>query len=135
MIPSTDGSTTARHSGRGGVGEPDIVQGRAQGMGAANVEDFLQEGGGGSGGGFGGSGGTSARVVARFAQRPADLLISGGLVAGAEMANAPALLDATKGDGHVVMFSFNPFWRGETHGTYAMLFNALMNFDHLDVGK
>jgi len=134
MSPSTDGSTTARHSGRGGVGEPDIVQGRAQGMGAANVEAFQQEGGSGAGG-FGRAGAAQARVVVRFAQRPADLLISGGLVAGAEMANAPALLDASKGEGHVVMFSFNPFWRGETHGTYAMLFNALMNFDQLGVGK
>jgi len=105
-----------------------------QGMGAANVEAFQQEGGSGAGG-FGRAGAAQARVVVRFAQRPADLLISGGLVAGAEMANAPALLDASKGEGHVVMFSFNPFWRGETHGTYAMLFNALMNFDQLGVGK
>jgi hypothetical protein len=50
------------------------------------------------------------------------------------MANAPAVVDSPRGDGHVVMFSFNPFWRGETHGTYAMLFNALLHHDHLGVG-
>jgi hypothetical protein len=73
--------------------------------------------------------------VARFASDPAELLISGGLVAGREMANAPAIVDAPRGDGHVVMFSFNPFWRGETLGSYAMLFNALLHHEHLGVGN
>ena len=77
----------------------------------------------------------STRIVARFAAQPTDLLISGGLVAGAELANAPAVVDAPRGDGHIVMFSFNPFWRGETLGSYAMVLNALLHHEHLGVGN
>ena len=33
------------------------------------------------------------------------------------------------------MFAINPFWRGETQGSYALLFNAMLNWDHLDLGK
>ena len=29
------------------------------------------------------------------------------------------------------MFSFNPFWRSHTHGSYALLFNTLMHHDAL----
>jgi hypothetical protein len=108
-------------------------------MGRAGVEAFeaQQEGeerpGGGGFPGFGG-GSSNARIVARFATRPTDLLISGGLVAGSEMANAPAVVDSPLGEGHVVMFSFNPFWRGETLGAYAMVLNAALHHQHLGAG-
>lgn len=138
LQPSTDGSTTARRTGRGDLDNKDIVQGRARDMGKAGVEAFQaeqeeDEESGGFGFGLGG-GASDLRVVSRFARNPRDLLISGGLVAGGEMVNAPALVDAPRGDGHVVMFSFNPFWRGQTLGTYGMLFNALLHHDHLGVG-
>ena len=32
--------------------------------------------------------------------------------------------------GHVVLFSNNPVWRGETHGSYALVFNTILNFDN-----
>ena len=67
------------------------------------------------------------RVVMRFAQSTEDLLISGGLRNGQTLANAPAVVDVTLGDGHVVLFSFNPFWRSHTHASYALLFNTLMH--------
>ena len=67
----------------------------------------------------------------RFAQSAEDLLISGGLRNGQTLANAPAVVDVTLGDGHVVLFSFNPFWRSHTHGSYALLFNTLMHHDAL----
>ena len=94
-----------------------------------------EEGAGGGREGFGGGGSSSARIVARFAAQPTNLLISGGLVAGSELANAPAVVDAPRGDGHIVMFSFNPFWRGETLGSYAMVLNALLHHEHLGVGN
>jgi hypothetical protein len=112
-------------------------------MGQAGVEAFREaqraeaegeEQPGGGRGAFGG-GGSSVRIVARFASQPTDLLISGGLVAGSEMANAPAVVDSPRGDGHIVMFSFNPFWRGETLGSYAMLLNALLHHDDLGMGN
>jgi hypothetical protein len=33
------------------------------------------------------------------------------------------------------MFALRPFWRWQTHGTYMLAFNAIMNWDHLDAGK
>ena len=61
----------------------------------------------------------------------ADLLISGGLDGGQELAGAPALVDAPLGSGHVVMFSFNPMWRHETHGSFFLVFNAMLNYKDL----
>jgi hypothetical protein len=137
---SDPGSTTARHTGRGGLNETDIVQGRPRNMGEAGVEAFQaqqrEEQAAGQGGRGGVGGGTAqVRTIARFAANPADLLISGGLVAGSEMAGAPAIVDAPRGQGHVVMFSFNPFWRGETLGAYGMLLNALLHYQNLGAGS
>jgi hypothetical protein len=73
------------------------------------------------------------RVVLRFADAPA-LLHSGQLSSPAELAGRPAVIDAPIGKGHVVMFSINPVWRGETQGSYALLLNAILNYDHLDLG-
>jgi hypothetical protein len=60
------------------------------------------------------------------------LLISGGLRGGQQMTGAPALVDVRRGDGHMVLFSFNPFWRGETHGSYALVLNTLLHWNHLN---
>src|SRR6266436_4772242 len=35
----------------------------------------------------------------------------------------------------VVLFANNPMWRGETTGSYFLVFNAMLNFDHLDAGS
>ncbi|NNF28045.1 MAG: hypothetical protein HKN73_12540, partial [Gemmatimonadetes bacterium] len=133
------GSTTERRTGRGGIDEEDIVQGRARNLGQERVEAFREEHGDDedSGGGFGGAGPSTdhIRVVMRFADRVEDLLISGGLENGQPLVDAPAAVDVPLGDGHVVMFSFNPFWRGHTHGSYALLFNTLMHHDALDVSS
>ncbi|HEX6132609.1 MAG TPA: M14 family zinc carboxypeptidase [Longimicrobiales bacterium] len=132
------GSTTARRSGRGGVDEQDVVQGRPRDLGQAGVEEFRrqqgEEGAQQQGGGFGGARQVTARTVLRFASDPKDLLISGGLTNGAELAHAPALVDVPVGSGHIVMFSFNPFWRSETLGSYALVFNALLHHGNLDAG-
>jgi hypothetical protein len=54
---------------------------------------------------------------------------------GSEIAQHAALIDAPLDQGHVVLFSNNPFWRGETQGSYFLVFNAILNFDHLDAGR
>lgn len=74
------------------------------------------------------------RVVLRFAAEK-DLLLSGMITGGNEIAEKPAVVDAPHGKGHVVLFANNPMWRGETTGNYFLVFNAILNFDHLDVGK
>jgi hypothetical protein len=45
------------------------------------------------------------------------------------------VVDAPLDKGHMLLFSNNPIWRGETHGSYFLVFNALMNFDQLGAGR
>jgi hypothetical protein len=74
------------------------------------------------------------RVVMRWANAN-ELLVSGLLENGTELAQHPAVIDAPYGDGHVVLFSNNPFWRAETKGSYFLVFNAILNFDNLNAGR
>jgi hypothetical protein len=74
------------------------------------------------------------RVVLRYANAP-DLLVTGLLDNGAELAQHAAVIDAPLGQGHVVLFSNNPFWRAETKGSYFLVFNAILNFDNLGAGR
>jgi len=75
-----------------------------------------------------------ARVVLRYADSK-DLPVSGLVEGGGEIAQHPAVVDAPFGKGHVVMFSINPVWRGETQGTYSLVLNTVMNFDSLNAGR
>lgn len=74
------------------------------------------------------------RVVLRYANS-SDLFVSGLLDGGDEIAQHPAVIDAPLGNGHVVLFSTNPFWRGQTKGSYFLVFNAILNFDSLNTGR
>ena len=55
------------------------------------------------------------RVVLRYADS-GDLFVSGLLDGGDEIAQHAAVIDSPLGRGHVVLFSTNPFWRGQTKG-------------------
>jgi hypothetical protein len=101
-----------------------------------------EEGGFGRGGGRGGFGGFGAavpearpRVVVQFPSNPEDMLLSGVLVGGQSLANRAQVVDAPVGQGHVVMFAIRPFWRWQTHGTFFMGFNAILNWNDLDAGR
>ena len=74
------------------------------------------------------------RVILRYADSR-DLLVSGLVENGGEIAQHAAVVDVPLDKGHVVAFSNNPIWRGETEGSYFLVFNALMNFDRLDAGR
>jgi hypothetical protein len=74
------------------------------------------------------------RVVLRYADAR-ELAVSGLLDAGNEIAQHAAVIDVPVGQGHVVLFSNNPFWRGETQGSYFLVFNAILNFDQLSAGR
>jgi hypothetical protein len=74
------------------------------------------------------------RVVLRYADNR-ELLVSGLVENGTEIAQHAAVVDVPLEKGHVVAFSNNPIWRGETQGSYFLVFNALLNFDHLDAGR
>jgi hypothetical protein len=73
------------------------------------------------------------RVVLRFA--PEKSLWASGMLAGAsELAEAPAVVDVPVGRGHVVLFAINPMWRQETQGSFMLVLNAALNWDHLAAG-
>ncbi len=74
------------------------------------------------------------RVVLRYANAN-ELLVSGLLDNGSELAQHAAVIDSPYGQGHVVLFSNNPFWRAETKGSYFLVFNAILNFDSLNAGR
>jgi hypothetical protein len=74
------------------------------------------------------------RVILRYADTR-DLLVSGLVENGGEIAQHAAVVDVPLDKGHVVVFSNNPIWRGETQGSYFLVFNALLNFDQLDAGR
>jgi len=74
------------------------------------------------------------RVALRFADQK-ELLVSGLLDGGSDIAQRPVVVDVPMQKGHVVMFANNPMWRGETIGSYAMVFNTLLNWDNLNAGR
>ena len=74
------------------------------------------------------------RVVLRYGDGK-DLLVSGLLENGKEIAQHPAIVDVPVEKGHIVLFSNNPVWRGQTRGSYFLVFNAILNFDHLNAGR
>jgi zinc carboxypeptidase len=74
------------------------------------------------------------RVILRYADSR-DLFVSGLLDGGDEIAQRAAIIDVPSGNGHVLLFSTNPFWRGQTKGSYFLVFNAILNWDNLNAGR
>jgi len=130
------GVARGRASGRGGPDDPDIVQARPRDMGQKTIEEFQKSRGAEEEPQrrFGAQP-SQSRTILRFAQKVDDLLISGGLANGEELTGAPAVVDCKLGEGHVVMFSINPMWRHETHGSFFLVFNAMMHYKNLDTKK
>jgi zinc carboxypeptidase len=122
-----------RASGRGGVNDPDIIQAMPQARpaerGAAGADDEQRESP------FFMPPQLRPRVVMRFASDEKNLLVSGMLAGGQDLANKPAIVDVPFGRGHVVMFATNPMWRHQTQGEFFLIFNAAMNYDNLGAGR
>ncbi len=74
------------------------------------------------------------RVAVRFDAQN-SLLVSGLLDGGADIAQRPVVVEVPVGKGHVVLFANNPIYRGETIGSYFLVFNTILNFDNLDAGR
>jgi hypothetical protein len=137
-MPGMGGGPSGRVSGRGAANDPDIPQGRARDLGQKTIEEFRKaqkeaaEEGGEERPRMMPSTSVRPRIVLSFARSANELLISGGLAAGEELAGTPTLADVTLGKGHVVLFGFNPAWRSQTQGSYFFIFNALLNWKSLD---
>ena len=136
--PERDAS---RPSGRGGAGDPDVPQGRpyvpvppkptpAPGEeGFQLPEDYRV---------FAESRIPRAedrpRVILAFPKAADGILLSGMLEGGEEIAGKGAVVDAPLGKGHVLLFACNPMWRVNTQGTYALVTNAILNWNALSLG-
>ena len=74
------------------------------------------------------------RVALRFGDAR-GLLASGLLEGGTDIAQRPIVVDVPVQKGHVVLFANNPVWRGETIGSYFLVFNTILNWDSLNAGR
>jgi len=124
-----------------------------QPYGMVAVDSGVTERGGRGGAGAGGGGGfggnqisrpvpglnadpaAKTRVVMQFPANADDMLLSGTLEGGNTLSSRAQLVDETIGQWHVVMFAIRPFWRWQTQGTFAMGFNAILNWNDLDAGR
>jgi hypothetical protein len=70
------------------------------------------------------------RVIVHYTAAK-DLLLSGLIENPEPIAEHAAVVQARFGKGTVLLFANDPVYRGETIGSYALVFNALMNFGHL----
>jgi hypothetical protein len=126
---AASGVSASRPSGRGGPTDPDVVQGRAK-PAPVKVEpetsDLMRL--------FLPSAEERPRVLLRFAEE-SSLLISGMLAGGRALAGRPALIDAPRGKGHVLLFLIHPMWRQQTQGSFQLVLNAAMNFESLNAGR
>lgn len=129
------GQPQARPSGRGGLDDPDVVQGRPPAPPAprqrpGEINDEMME----AMRPYIPPPAERPRTILRFAPEK-DLLISGMLAGGRELAGKPALIDVPRGQGHFLLFAINPMWRQQTQGSFMLLLNAAMNFQHLQAGR
>jgi hypothetical protein len=69
-------------------------------------------------------------VILRFTDAK-TLLLSGLLDKAGSIAERAIVVDAHVGQGNVLLFANNPIYRGETVGTYGLVFNAILNHDHM----
>jgi len=69
-------------------------------------------------------------VILRFNDSK-TLLLDGLLDKATSIAEHAVVVNAHLGTGSVLLFGNNPVYRGETIGDYPLVFNAILNHDHL----
>ena len=133
------GAGAGRPTGRGTLDDADAVQGRPATMGTEPLGPPLTTD---STAGGGGRGGAAITVPLELRPRPLlrfdtqeKLLVSGLLEGGSDIAGQTVVVDLPSEKGHYVLFASNPIYRGETIGSYFMVFNAILNFDNLGIGR
>lgn len=67
------------------------------------------------------------RIIARYPQKPEDILLSGWAMGTEKIAGKAALVEFTIGKGKIILFGFRPQYRGQSLATFPLLFNAIGN--------
>jgi hypothetical protein len=126
---------TQRPTGRGGVDDPDVSQGRPWVAPPALPEvkpwqavpltaEQMR------GNPFVIPAAMRPQVLVRYGDAN-GLLVSGLLDGAGQIAGRPVVVLAHSGRGNVLLFANNPLWRGETLGSWRLLFNAILAHDRL----
>lgn len=113
-----------RASGRGSLTDPDVIQGRPPYKAEkkdGDAEPTPPE-----------TDPNRPRVLLKFAAQD-KVLLSGMVDKPEELSGKALLVDCPVGKGHILLYGFNPMWRGETVGSYPLVFNALYQWDQLAV--
>jgi hypothetical protein len=69
------------------------------------------------------------RTLVRFGDAD-DLLVSGLLENGGELARRAAVVEVPLGKGHLLLFAINPVWRGSTIGSHPLVWNAILEHQY-----
>jgi hypothetical protein len=69
------------------------------------------------------------RALVRFGDAD-DLLVSGLLENGGELARRAAVVEVPSGKGRLLLFAINPIWRGSTIGSHPLVWNAILQLPH-----
>jgi hypothetical protein len=127
-----------RPSGRGGANDPDVPQGRPfvplpeRDKPAPDEEGFqLPEDAAYNFEAYMPRPEDRPKVLVSFHDKADQLLMSGMLEGGDELAAKPAVVLAPRGRGNVLLFAVNPMWRMNTQGMYPLVMNAVINWDRL----
>lgn len=68
---------------------------------------------------------TKAQAVASY-PASGELLLSGWLLGGERLNGKAALVDATVGQGHVVLYGFRPQYRAQSNATWPLIWSAIL---------
>jgi hypothetical protein len=68
---------------------------------------------------------TVSRVIGRWPEDPARILLSGWVLHPDRIAGKAAILEVKQGEGRVILFGIRPQYRGQSLATYPLLFNSL----------
>ncbi len=74
------------------------------------------------------------RVPVKYAAG-SELLLSGAARSAGSLAEDPAIYSTPLGEGHVVIFGFDALHRHQNHGNHALVWNAILNWNDLEVGQ
>ena len=68
----------------------------------------------------------NVEIPLRYPAAASSILMSGYLTGGDQLAGKAAAVDITVGAGRVVMFGFRPQYRGQSWGTFKLVYNTIL---------